>query len=363
MGEPRRLVEILTLPYKTAQTIYEGSSEVRRYVNSVTGVEEIGKRVHKLGLEDCLGFKEATLLQTLRHDHLVPVYTVVSVFEPNSDPLFTTIEMIMPYYPRGSVFDVLIKQKQRFGMSEAVRLARDFLLGLDYLHEQHRLLHRDMKSANVFVDLSGRGRIGDLGVSVPMGPDGAAEAFQMGLQMYTAPEAFPTKRADRQTDIYGVGLILYEMLNGPFPYDDYENEPLERRLDKGKRAMRDEHLAFKPHVPRRLRAIVTKAISRKPTDRFATAREMMDAIGKARFIDWEQVAGEEFTWEGIVPGVPEIGYQVSATRMKRPECWRLSGKKRTTEWRRCVQDQDVTDLSDKSARDFFDQMVSEATSL
>lgn len=54
MGEPRRLVETLTLPFKSAQTIYEGSSEVRLYVNDVTGVYEIGKRIHKLGLEDAL---------------------------------------------------------------------------------------------------------------------------------------------------------------------------------------------------------------------------------------------------------------------------------------------------------------------
>ena len=107
MSEPRRLVETLTLPYKTARTLYEGSSEVRHDVNDVTGVEEIGKRVSKIGLEEALGFREAALLQSIRHDHLVPVYTVASVSIPDLDPLFTVVEMIMPYYPRGSVFDAL----------------------------------------------------------------------------------------------------------------------------------------------------------------------------------------------------------------------------------------------------------------
>jgi serine/threonine protein kinase len=361
MSEPRRLVETLTLPYKTAQTIYEGSSEVRHYVNDVTGVDEIGKRVSKIGLEDALGFKEAALLQNIKHEHLVPVYTVASVSIPGIDPLFSVIEMIMPFYPRGSVFDVLVTKKETFTTGEAVRLTRHFLAGLDFLHEKHRLIHRDMKSPNVFIDLAGAGRLGDLGVAVPMDPDGTAEAFQAGVQMYTAPEAFPTKRSDRRTDIYGVGLILHEMLNGPFPYEAYERVDIERRLEKGQRAMKDDVLAFKPHVSAHLRTVIRKAIARNPQERYGSAREMMAALAKAAFIDWRRV--DDFTWEGALPSTRSISYQVTAARLKRRNGWRLSGKKRLTGWRRCVPDQDVADLSDNSTRDFFDQMVTEATNL
>jgi serine/threonine protein kinase len=357
MSEPRRLVETLTLPYKTARTIYEGSSEVRHYVNDVTGVDEIGKRVSKIGLEDALGFKEAALLQSIRHDHLVPVYTVASVSIPNLDSLFTVVEMIMPYYPRGSVFDAL-ERGETFTIGEAVRLARHFLVGLDFLHEKHHLIHRDMKSANVFIDPEGRGRVGDLGVAVSMDADGTAEAFQAGVQMYTAPEAFPTKRASRGTDIYGVGLILHEMLNAQFPYATYEQVDIASRLAKGQRAMKDDVLAFKAHVPRHLRGVVRKAIARNPDERYESAREMMAALAKAQFVDWRRVG--ELTWEGAVPSRPDVSYQVTATRLKRGDRWRLSGKRRITDWRRCVDDQDVTELSGKPATEFFDQMVTEA---
>ncbi|HEY4395643.1 MAG TPA: serine/threonine-protein kinase [Polyangia bacterium] len=362
MSNGNTLLATLTLPFKSARTIYEGSSEVRLYRNDVTGVQEIGKRVSKVGLEDALGFKEAELLQRLRHDHLVPVYTVASVTEAGADPLMTVIEMIMPYYPRGSVSDVLARN-ERLGIGDAVRLARHFLLGLDFLHEKQGVLHRDMKSGNVFIDPEGRGRIGDLGLAVSMEPDGTAEALP-GTLFYTAPEAFPTKRTDRRADIYGVGLILHELLNGPFSWTYYDGLPTDdllRRLARGQRAMKDEHLVFKPHVPPRLRTVVTKAIACKPSYRFATAREMLEALGKAPLIDWYQV-GEPFTWEGTVPTLPRVSYQVSATRVRRPDRWRLSGKKKIEDWRRCLDDQDVTDLSDKAVRDFFDQMVSEAMS-
>jgi serine/threonine protein kinase len=273
------------------------------------------------------------------------------------------IEMIMPFYERGSVFDAMVKRNERFRISEGVRLTRDFLLGLEFLHEKHRVIHRDMKSGNVFIDPTGCGRVGDLGIAVPMEANGTAEAFP-ATQLYTAPETFPTKRADRRTDIYGVGLIMHELLNGPFPWGFYDSEPgdaVPGRLDKGRRAIKDEHLVFKPHVPPRLRSIITKAIARKPEDRYPTAREMMEAIGKAAFIDWYQV-GEPFIWEGSVPGAPEVSYQVAAEQKKRSGRWRLSGKKKLQEWRRLLDDQDVDDLSGKAVRDFFDQMVTAATS-
>jgi eukaryotic-like serine/threonine-protein kinase len=366
MGEPRRLIEILTLPFKSAQTIYEGSSEVRLYVNEITKVKQIGKRVHDVAFQEALGVKEATLLQSIQHDHLVPVHDVVDVSgEPDADPIFKPIEMIMPYYERGSVFDILVKKKERFKIGDAIRLTRHFLLGLDFLQEEKRLIHRDMKSGNVFIDDQGRGRVGDLGVAVPMEADGTAEAFHGGLQLYTAPETFPTKRSDRRTDIYGVGLILHEMLNGPFPYEIYDQIAIAPRLDKGRRAIRDRDLAFKPYVPRRLRTIVNKAISLDPADRYGSVREMLAELGKARFIDWQPVG--ESTWEGSVPGVPEVSYQVSAnwtkTRKNPRGFWRLSGKRKLTDWRKFIDDQDVVgDMSDRPVHEFFDQMVAKAIS-
>jgi hypothetical protein len=110
----------------------------------------------------------------------------------------------------------------------------------------------------------------------------------------------------------------------------------------------------------RLRTIITKAISREPSQRHATAREMLAALGQARFIDWGRI--DDATWEGAVPGEPVVKYQVTAARVRRPDRWRLTGRKYVHDWRRCVDDHDVTDLSAMSVRDFFDQIVRQATS-
>jgi hypothetical protein len=106
--------------------------------------------------------------------------------------------------------------------------------------------------------------------------------------------------------------------------------------------------------------VINKATSRAPSERYATAREMIDALDRVPLIDWKHV--DELTWEGQVPATG-IRYRVCATKMKRPERWRLCAQKFVTEWRRCLDDQDVADLDGKEARAFFDQLVTLATSV
>jgi hypothetical protein len=150
------------------------------------------------------------------------------------------------------------------------------------------------------------------------------------------------------------------MLNGPFPYGDYTSDRIERRLRKGQRPILDEHLVARPQVSPRLRMIINKAISREPLDRYASAREMIDALAAAPFIDWRHT--EDLTWEGPVAGHPEMCYRVVAEKKRRFDRWRLSGLKLVTAWRRCVEDQDVSNLEGKGAREFFDQLAKHATS-
>jgi eukaryotic-like serine/threonine-protein kinase len=308
----RTLLKNLWLPFESVKTLYENSSEVRLYRNDITGVKQIGKRVSALGIEQATVFREATLLQSIRHDNIVPVYDVAVVDEEDCDPLLKVIEMVLPYYERGSVYDAL-QRGERFSIAEAVHHTREALSGLDELHERYRLLHRDIKSANVFLDEHGRLRVGDLGVAVPMEEDGTAEAFQAS-QMYTPPETMIIQRYDRRADLYGIGLILFELLNGPFPYSEYTRSQIVKRLEKGRRPILDEHLVFKPQVPPRLRQIVTKAISRNPGDRYANAREMMDAIDKAPLIDWRlaEEAPGHYVWEGALGRVGGRMYRVAA---------------------------------------------------
>jgi serine/threonine protein kinase len=357
----RTLVEKLWLPFDSVKTLYEGSSEVRLYRNDITGVKQIGKRVSAVGIEQAVVFREATLLQSIRHDHIVPVYDVAVVDDPAVDKQLKVIEMILPYYERGSAWDA-VQRGDQFSVGEAVRLTREALTGLNELHERYRLLHRDIKSGNVFLDDSGRMRVGDLGVAVPMDDDGTAEMFE-AAQIYSPPESLTAQRCDRRTDIYGIGLLLFELLNGSLPYAQYDRSSIVRRLEKARRPVLDEHLHCKPHVPPRLRQIVKKAISRKPRDRYANGREMMDALDKAPFIDWKLVEAkpDRIVWEGALGG-GERSYRVTADKYQRRDDWNLAGLQRVTRWQRFVDDQVVKDPTDDEARDFFDNVLKQAAS-
>ena len=355
---PGKLVATLTLPFESMRTIHEGISDVHLYKNEVTEVLRVGKRVSAFGQEEAIVFREATLLQRIEHPHIVPVYDVARVdLGKKNDPMIKVIEMIIPYYERGSICDALFMHGERFSMADSVRLVRETLVGLDYLHETQRLLHRDMKSANVLLD-GAHARISDLGMAVPVDADGTAEAIP-DCQVSTAPETQVSKRCDRRTDIYGIGLILHELLNGPFPYGEYTRDVMEKRLAKGRRAVLDNHLDQQVHIPRRLRQIVRKATSRTAVDRYANAREMLDALGQAPFIDWCRV--DDTCWEGGVSTDDDTRYRVTATRMKRSGKWRLEGLKCKNRWQRFVVGQEVAEIAGPAASAFFDQIVTLAT--
>lgn len=354
------VIRVLRLPIEALQTIYQGFCEVRLYRNAVTGSLEVGKRVDTLGLEGSMLVREATWLSTIRHDHLVPVHSVAVV--EGYEPPLNVIEMLMPYYERGSVADAFATGK-RFSVAESRDHVLAALRGVGQLHEVEHVLHRDIKSPNVLLTGDARlARVGDLGVATSMDEDGSAEAYA-NAQLYSPPEAFTTHRVDRRSDLYAVGLLLQEMVNGPLPWASYDRLAMTRRLARGLRAPLDRDLKLGPHVPPRMRRLITKALAVSPTQRPASATIMADMLANVPLVDWVMVRGEPgvaHAWEGRSSTRQDRSYRIEATSKQRGG-WKLTGMHRVNGWRRVVSDQMVPDLEDRSAREFFDQIVAIAT--
>jgi eukaryotic-like serine/threonine-protein kinase len=352
----RTLIRTLTLPYESLRTIYEGGCEVRLYRNEITGKLQVGKRIDTLGLEDAVAFREGTLLTTIRHPNLVPVLDVVDV--SGYPAPMKTIELIMPYYERGSVFDAF-ERGERFSVGEARSLVGAALLGLAELHDVQRILHRDLKSPNVFLDDDGALRVGDLGVAVPMTPDGTAEAY-LEAQLYSPPETFVADLIGPAADVYQMGMVLLEMVNGPFPYGDYPRSEVAVRLAKGRRGPRPVDLELRPHVPKRLRSVLHKALAVRPHDRYQSAREMSQALSRVPLVDWQLVVDEtdRRIWEGACVARPDRRYRVDAHRMPR-RGWVLRGLQQVSRWQRVtgLPDQAVPDPASPLATGFFDAIV------
>jgi serine/threonine protein kinase len=361
MGAERQLLRTLTLPYESVRTLYEGDSEVRLYRNELIGQLQVGKRYDTLGLESTVAVNEGQLLKQIDHAGVVPVLDVV-IPSGYRAPL-APVELIMPYYERGSLADAFLAG-ERFTVGEAIGLLGGALLGLAEIHECWGVLHRDLKSPNLFLTDDDRLLVGDLGVSITMDERGEGEALP-SPRLYCPPETFTTRIASRAGDLFQMGIVLHELASGPLPYDDpaYATEKMAARLAEGRPAVRPMHMRAAPWVPAGLRRVISKATRIDPAGRYANAKQMCDALSRVRYIDWQEVISEpeQRRWEGASVRRPDRRFSVDAKR--RRSGWQLVGRQEVTSWRRIGDRPDVilTALEDPQAAAFFQSMVDIAT--
>lgn len=257
----------------------------------------IQKTVYMHGLEDALASNEPAFLHRLNHPRIVPVRE--AQWDPNQDRAIT---FVMPNLAGGSVNDAL-REGYRFSVNQAVAIAIDALDALAYVHREFSALHRDNKPGNLLLDAERRhGYLSDFGSAAVMDELGTASAV-LGTNVYRPPEARITGRMGREADIYGVGMTLFEMLNGRICWEELQLVAVEARLQRGLRAVADSALQFAPHVPERFRRCVPKAINRSPGDRYGSAEDFITALRRVKCIDWRHTDGarSEGEWFGTWP--------------------------------------------------------------
>jgi serine/threonine protein kinase len=257
----------------------------------------IQKTVAIQGYEDALASNEPAFLKRLDHPRVTPVYE--AQFDPVEDRAIT---FVMPMFAGGDVEHALADD-YRFSLAESVQIAIDVLDALAYVHREHRAVHRDTKPGNVLLDADRRrGFLSDFGSAALIDERGGARAV-LGTNVYRPPEARPTGRVGVGADLYGVGMVLWEMVNGRLPWEELEMADVEARLQRGLRSVPDRMLEFEPHVPDRLRRVIRKAIHRQASGRFASAEEFIRALRRVVSIDWRHVEGRgvEGLWLGTWP--------------------------------------------------------------
>ena len=257
----------------------------------------VQKTVFMHGLEDALASNEPAFLNRLDHPRIVPVRE--AQWDPGEDRAIT---FVMPYLAGGSVHDALL-EGYRFSIHWSIGIAIDALDALAYVHREFRALHRDTKPGNVLLDEHRRhGYLGDFGSAAVVNSAGETAAV-LGTNVYRPPESRLTGRVGIDADIYGIGMMLFEMLSGRLPWEEFDLAVVEARLQRGLRAVPDTALQFQPHVPERLRRCVRKAIHRDPGQRYGSAERFIVALRKVRCIDWRHADGDsvEGVWFGTWP--------------------------------------------------------------
>jgi serine/threonine protein kinase len=181
-------------------------------------------------------------------------------------------------YVDGQDLSHVIKSRGKMAQSEAVSIFRDILQGLGFAHDQG-IVHRDMKPSNVLIDKSGRARIMDFGIAILKGATEkrlTAVGTPIGSPWYMSPEQIERPQdIDQRTDIYALGIVLYEMLTGDVPFDgDTAFTVHYKQINSPPPNPRQKNSEISEDVAQ----IVLKAMAKDPAERFQNCREFLQAI-------------------------------------------------------------------------------------
>lgn len=211
--------------------------------------------------------QEATLWeQASGHPNVLPII--------DADIYDGQVVIVSEYAEDGSLSDKIKKSGGKLPVEEAVRIAVGILNGLEYLHSKG-IIHRDIKPANILMQ-GETPRLADFGISRAMQTENVSTAV-VGTYNYMSPESFEGVR-NAQTDVWAVGVVLYQLLNGLPPYPQREpSEVMYAILMKDYEPLPNE-------IPERLRNIVYKSLEKdqllngNPPRRYQTAAEMRDDL-------------------------------------------------------------------------------------
>ncbi|HEY6898131.1 MAG TPA: bifunctional protein-serine/threonine kinase/phosphatase [Rhodocyclaceae bacterium] len=170
----------------------------------------------------------------------------------------------------GATLKAMLARGHRFNMADASRIGIDLLRAVATLHRLG-VVHRDIKPDNVLLEQGGTLRILDLGVAASDGVD-FQEINNPGTPSYMAPELFAGVPASHSSDLYAVGVTLYELLTRKYPYGEIEPFQHPRFGDPV------SPTRWRPDIPQWLEAVLLKAVARDRKDRFETAEEFLVAL-------------------------------------------------------------------------------------
>jgi eukaryotic-like serine/threonine-protein kinase len=221
--------------------------------------------------------REVDILARLQHPNVIDIYDAYR---------FDHYQLIVMELIRGgSLRDAILQMKGLLDIKSLIEIAEQLAFALGYVHDEN-ILHLDLKPANILLDPVAQGKfarcvITDFGIAQIVNPGAMMSTNLVGTPRYMSPEhfGFGDTKPDRRSDIYSLGIILYELVVGTVPFQapqllDLLNQHAYSPVPPPSQTV--------PYIPAALDSIILKSLAKSQADRFQTASEMGSALRELR---------------------------------------------------------------------------------
>jgi serine/threonine protein kinase len=257
--------------------------------------EKVALKIPHLQFESDIVFRERfrreeEIGQRLQHP------SVLRVLRPKDK---SRVYIAMEFVPGERLRDLLARQ-HRLAIPFAVQLAMEIAEVLQYLHE-NGVVHRDLKPENVMLTPDGSIKLMDFGIAYDrtlrkMTWSGLSQT--VGTPDYMPPEMAKGKRGEPRSDIYSLGVMLYEMLTGELPFHaDNVYAAIRAKLEEDPRPPRE----LRPEIPPALEEVILRAMAREPHERYESALELREVLAHPQSVKITGLAARQNEKSRISP--------------------------------------------------------------
>ncbi len=209
--------------------------------------------------------REAKAIAQLNHPNIVPIYS----YGEERNIIYIAMQLV-----EGGALKH--EEGQAFAMGDALKLLTPIARALDYAH-QRGIIHRDIKPSNILLSREGWPMLADFGLArtAEVSQHLTATGVSMGTPRYMSPEQGRGMSVDHRTDIYSLGIVLYELVTGEVPF--HSDTPMGTIIKHITEPLPIPH-QINPNVPEDVESIILKAAAKDPAERYQSAGEMAEAM-------------------------------------------------------------------------------------
>jgi serine/threonine protein kinase len=230
--------------------------------------------------------KEARIQARLEHSNIVPIYDLLEHRR--------RLCLVMRFVRGENLRRVIEQRRAPLDPREAIDLLRQVLEGVGFAHSKG-VIHQDLKPHNIQVTPAGEALLVDFGVACLVGERKEGRSKAIGTPAYMSPEQVEGRYVDSRTDIYSLGMSLYQLVTAHHPFEDAQDLDQILGWQSSREPLPPSY--FVPTMPRGLERAIMQAVSKSARDRFRNCREFAEALGVALEQDAAGGDPEDVRWD------------------------------------------------------------------